>query len=191
MQQTAQNPKPASSDGKGYRSRSEWHRSVLGWCTSGQESSRHWRMSTGKKHRSGFWQRVYRGKASLWDGAPGAHPGPPGSGATRTGVRQLTAARPVSQAPCKPPKAAPVGWFEHPNYASRRGALKGPLGRSTFPPAASEILVPDLQRWTRRLKSGSLTWGSEGSSKAAAIPAPVTELGISSPLGVKQDSHQP
>lgn len=37
-----------------------------------------------------------------------------------------------------------MGKLEHPNYASKQGALKGPLGRFTFPPTANEILVPDL-----------------------------------------------
>lgn len=50
--------------GEGYHSRSEWHHSVLGWCTSGQESSRHWRTSAGKKQRKDYWVRLSRWRVS-------------------------------------------------------------------------------------------------------------------------------
>lgn len=39
---------------EGYHSQSEWHHSASGWCTSGRESSRHWRMSAERKAQVWF-----------------------------------------------------------------------------------------------------------------------------------------
>lgn len=45
--------------------------------------------------------------------------------------------------------------LEHPNYASKQDALKGPLGRFTFPPTANEILVPNVNTEMMCLKLGT------------------------------------
>lgn len=73
----------------------------------------------------------YQDDGSQMDGAPGGHPCPSADGTAR--IRSMPA--PSQELGANFPgktntsKVPPMGKSEHPNYASKQGAVKGPLGR--------------------------------------------------------------